>query len=78
MVIESRTIFGAAAAFALVGAAFWASAVLFQPPAQDERAGSVEVVQIPEPEAERTWTVEVKDLGAIDAPTDPARTAANR
>ena len=74
MVIESRTIFGAAAAFALVGAAFWASAVLFQPPAQDERTGSVEVVQM----QERSWTVEVKDLGAIDAPTEAARTAANR
>ncbi|MGH8188572.1 MAG: hypothetical protein ACREUC_18590 [Steroidobacteraceae bacterium] len=74
MVIQSRTIFGAAAAFALVGAAFWASAVLFAPPAESERTGSVEVVQM----QERSWTVEVKDLGAIDAPAEAARTAANR
>jgi hypothetical protein len=73
MVIESRTIFGAAAAFALVGAALWASSVLFAPPAESERA-SVEVVQM----QERSWTVEVKDLGAIDAPAEAARTAANR
>jgi hypothetical protein len=48
--------------------------VLFAPPADSERAGSVEVVQM----QERSWTVEVKDLGAIDAPAEAARTAANR
>lgn len=74
MVIESRTIVGAAAAFALVGAAFWASAALFAPAAESERAGSVEVVQM----QERSWAVEVKDLGAIEGPVEQARTAANR
>lgn len=74
MVIESRTIVGAAAAFALVGAALWGSTLLFNPPAQDENvAGSVEVVQIPG----RSWAVEVKDLGAIET-SDATRTAATR
>lgn len=70
MVIEARTIVGAAAAFAVAGAALW----VFSPPAdQQARRGSVEVTQV----EERSWTVEVKDLGATDA-TDAARTAANR
>jgi hypothetical protein len=70
MVIEARTIVGAAAAFAVAGAALW----VFSPPAdQQTRRGSVEVTQV----EERSWTVEVKDLGATDA-TDAARTAANR
>jgi hypothetical protein len=70
MVIEARTIVGAAAAFAVAGAALW----LLSPPAeQPGRHGSVEVTQV----QERSWTVEVKDLGATDT-TDAARTAANR
>lgn len=71
MVIEARTIVGAAAAFAVAGAALW----LLSPPAeQSGRRGSVEVVQM----QERSWTVEVKDLGAADADDSAARTAANR
>jgi hypothetical protein len=73
MVIESRTIVGAAAAFALVGAALWGSAMLFEPADQASK-GSVEIVQVPE----RSWAVEIKDLGATDAPAEPVRTAANR
>jgi hypothetical protein len=75
MEIESRTIVGAAAAFALVGAAVWGSSLLFQPP-QEERAatGTVEIVQVPE----RSWAVEIKELGATDSPSDATRTAANR
>ena len=70
MVIEARTIVGAVAAFAVAGAALW----LLSPPAdQQAKRGSVEVVQM----QERSWTVEVKDLGAADA-NDSARTAANR
>jgi hypothetical protein len=70
MVIEARTIVGAVAAFAVAGAALW---VLSPPPEQQGKRGSVEVTQV----QERSWTVEVKDLGAADT-TDSARTAANR
>ena len=70
MVIESRTIVGAAAAFALVGGLLWASSLLFSPPTN---TASVEVVQVPE----RSWAVEIKDLGAVEDP-QPTRTAANR
>lgn len=73
MVIESRTIVGAAGAFALVGAALWGSALLLEPPA-NLNPGTVEVRQI----QERSWTVEVKDLGATDKPSDATRTAAAR
>lgn len=70
MVIEARTIVGAAGACAVAGLALW----LLSPPAeQPGKNGSVEVVQM----QERSWTVEVKDLGAADA-NEPARTAANR
>ena len=71
MVIEARTIVGAAGAFAVAGLALW----LLSPPAEQPpgRNGSVEVVQM----QERSWTVEVKDLGAADT-KEPARTAANR
>jgi hypothetical protein len=70
MVIEARTIVGAAGAFAVAGLALW----LLSPPAeQPVKHGSVEVTQV----EERSWTVEVKDLGATDA-KDTARTAANR
>ncbi|HKU16937.1 MAG TPA: hypothetical protein VJQ52_21260 [Steroidobacteraceae bacterium] len=57
------------AAFAVAGAALW----LFSPPADQAKRGSVEVVQM----QERSWTVEVKDLGAVEQDA-PARTAANR
>jgi hypothetical protein len=70
MAIEARTIVGAAGAFAVAGLALW----LLSPPAdQQAKQGSVEVTQV----QERSWTVEVKDLGATDT-TDSARTAANR
>lgn len=60
MVIESRTIVGAAGAFALVGAVLWGGAVMLQPPAKEP--GTVEIQQIDE----RAWAVEVKDLGAAE------------
>lgn len=70
MVIEARTIVGAAGAFAVAGLALW----LLSPSAdQQAKNGSVEVTQV----QERSWTVEVKDLGATET-TDSARTAANR
>jgi hypothetical protein len=70
MAIEARTIVGAAGAFAVAGLALW----LLSPSAdQQAKNGSVEVTQV----QERSWTVEVKDLGATDT-TDSARTAANR
>jgi hypothetical protein len=71
MVIESRTIVGAAGAFALVGAVLWGSAVVLEPPPRPE-TGSVEVRQI----EERSWAVEVKDLGALDKGAEATRTAA--
>ena len=70
MVIEARTIVGAAGAFAVAGLALW----LLSPSAdQQAKQGSVEVTQM----QERSWTVEVKDLGATET-NDSARTAANR
>lgn len=68
MVIQSRTIVGAAGALALVGAALWGSAMLSTPHEQD---GSVEVQQVSEP----AWAVEVKDLGEQPA-SDATKTAA--
>jgi hypothetical protein len=69
MVIDARTIVGAAGAFAVAGLALW----LLSPPAeQPAKHGSVEVVQVQEP----GWTVEVKDLSADSK--EQARTAANR
>jgi hypothetical protein len=70
MVIEARTIIGAAGAFAVAGLALW---VLTPSADQQAKQGSVEVTQV----QERSWTVEVKDLGATET-TDTARTAANR
>jgi hypothetical protein len=70
MVIEARTIVGAAGAFAVAGLALW----MLSPPAeQPSKHGSVEVVQV----QERSWQVEVKDLGTADV-KEPAQTAANR
>ena len=72
MLIQSRTIFGLAAAFTLVGGALWGSALLIEAPAKNAPAGTVEVVQMQE--HERAWAVEVKELGSETT----ARTAANR
>jgi hypothetical protein len=70
MVIEARTIVGAAGAFAVAGLALW----LLSPPAeQPGRHGTVEVVQM----EEKSWQVEVKDLGTAET-KEAARTAANR
>lgn len=68
MVIQSRTIVGAAGALAIVGAAIWGSSTLSNPPAH---TGKVEVQQV----LERSWAVEVKDLGAQSAP-EATKTAA--
>lgn len=61
MVIKSQHVVGIAGAFALVGAALWASAALLSPP---KHVPSVEITQV----EERSWAVEVTDLGAVDAP----------
>ena len=54
----------------MAGLALW----LLSPPAeQPGRHGTVEVVQM----EEKSWQVEVKDLGAADT-KEAARTAANR
>jgi hypothetical protein len=60
MVIESRTIVGGAAALAIVGVGLWVSTTMLSPPANQ---GTVEVQQI----NERSWAVEVKELGASDS-----------
>jgi hypothetical protein len=69
MVIQSRTIVGAAGALAIVGAALWGSSMLSSPASQ---SGHVEVQQV----IERSWAVEVKDLGAEPASPDATKTAA--
>lgn len=70
MVIKSQQVIGVAGAFALVGAALWASAALFSPP---KNVPSVEIVQVPE----RSWAVEVTDLGPVDPPAQKRTAAAN-
>lgn len=69
MIIKSQQIVGIAGAFALVGGALWASAALFNPP---KDVPSVEISQVPE----RSWAVEITDLGAVE-PAAERRTAAN-
>lgn len=72
MTIESRTIVGGAAAFALVGAVLWGSTMLLtsQPATQASR-GTVEVSSVDE----KAWMVEVQDVGPV---AKENRTAANR
>lgn len=67
MMLKSQHIVVIAGAFALVGAALWASAMLFNPP---HGAPSVEINQV----QERSWAVEITDLGAVE-PTTEKRTA---
>jgi hypothetical protein len=69
MVIKSQQIVGIAGAFALVGGALWASSALFAPP---KDVPSVEISQV----QERSWAVEIKDLGPIEQAPEK-RTAAN-
>ena len=70
MVIKSQHVVGVAGAFALVGAAVWASTSMFNP----SKDATVEIKQI----SERSWAVEITDLGAADAAPAEKRTAANR
>jgi hypothetical protein len=70
MVIKSQHVVGVAGAFALVGAAVWASTVMFNP----SKDATVEIKQL----SERSWAVEITDLGAADAAPAEKRTAANR
>lgn len=69
MLIESRTIVGAAAAFAIVGAALWGSTLMMAPPSN---SGHVEVHQVPE----RSWAVEVKDMSFQPPAAEDTKTAA--
>ena len=66
MVIESRTIVGGAAALAIVGVGLWVSTAMMRPPANH---GTVEVQQV----NERSWAVEVKELGSSEVQTTAAR-----
>lgn len=65
MAIKSQQIVGIAGAFALVGAALWASTALFDAP-----ESSVEINQV----QERSWAVEITDLGPVE-PAPEKRTA---
>lgn len=66
MVIESRTIVGGAAALAIVGVGLWlSSSMLIEEPTNH---ATVEVQQI----NERSWAVEVKELGATNGPVQTA------
>lgn len=69
MLIQSRTIVGAAAAFAIVGAALWGSTLMMTPPSN---SAHVEVQQV----QERSWTVEVKDLSFEQPAAESTKTAA--
>ena len=71
MDIKSQHVVGVAGAFALVGAALWGSSMLFSPP-QD--VPTVEITQL----SERSWAVEITDLGAADAVPAEQRTASAR
>ena len=68
--IKSQQIVGIAGAFALVGGVIWASSALFSPP---KDVPHVEISQV----AERSWAVEITDLGPVEPATEK-RTAANR
>lgn len=71
MTIDSRTIVGGAAAFALVGAVLWGSAMLLtSPSAAQISRGTVEVSAV----EEKAWMVDVQDIGPIGQHN---RTAAN-
>lgn len=72
MVIEPRMIVGGAAAFAIVGAVLWGSAVFLTPTPERVSAGTVEVSSVDD----KAWMVEVQDLGP--SPIEKNRTAANR
>ena len=69
MLIESRTIVGASAALAIVGAALWGSTLMMAPPSQP---GHVEIRQV----EEKSWSVEVKDMSFPTAPAEKQKTAA--
>ena len=73
MTIESRTIVGGAAAFALVGAVLWGSTMLMTspPPAERISQGTVEISSV----GDKAWMVEVQDAGPV---SQQNRTAANR
>jgi hypothetical protein len=70
MVIKSQHVVGVAGAFALVGAAVWASTAMFNP----HKDATVEIKQL----SERSWAVEITDLGAADAAPAEKRTASTR
>lgn len=70
MLIGSRTVVGAAGAFALVGGALWLSTFVLSKP--QSHTASVEIQQV----HERSWAVEVKELGTQPAAIDVTKTAA--
>lgn len=71
MVIKSQQIIGIAGAFVLVGAALWASSALLDDP---RGVPSVEINQI----QERSWAVEITDLGASEPPPEKRTASTGR
>jgi hypothetical protein len=72
MVIESKSIVGGAAAFALVGAVLWGSTLLLTPPQKEISSGTVEISSLDD----KAWMVDVQDVGP--SPMEQSKTAANR
>ncbi|HEY4368669.1 MAG TPA: hypothetical protein VGN07_15650 [Steroidobacteraceae bacterium] len=70
MLIGSRTVVGAAGAFALVGAALWLSTFVLSRP--ESNTASVEVQQV----HERAWAVEVKEMSYQPPAAEVTKTAA--
>lgn len=58
MVIESRTLIGAGGALAIVAVGLWLTLSMANSP-PPAHAGTVEIQQV----QERSWAVEIKDLG---------------
>jgi hypothetical protein len=54
MIIQSKTIVAAAAAFGLVGAILWGSSTMLTP---DKHPGSVQITSV---DNEKAWSVEIK------------------
>lgn len=63
MAMQSRTVIGGAAALAIVGVGLWVSTVALSPPAQ---RATVEIQPVRD---EKSWAVEVKELGPTEKTT---------
>jgi hypothetical protein len=71
--VEPKMIVGGAAAFALVGAAFWGATFLMPATPSQADAGTVEISM-----EDKAWMVEVHDLAPSSSTENLNRTAAAR